>query len=75
MARSWTEKYIDSKETALGVVRWCCVKGCKWSDFRKKGPRGTMGRGNGFREGNKQRGRAIQHVKEAHPNLEPKQSN
>ena len=63
----WADKYIKTRYAPFGVVRVCTVKGCRWGDFRPTG----HGRGAGFREGNKQRGRALQHVKEAHPELKP----
>lgn len=39
---------------------------CKFTDTVRKAPKGTAGRGWGMREGNKQRGRMIQHAREAH---------
>ena len=45
----------------FAVARVCTL--CKWHDTRRRGG----GRGAGFREGNKQRGRLIQHIKAAHP--------
>jgi hypothetical protein len=56
------EKYGSVTVGPLSVVRAC--KLCKWHDHRRKG---GAGRGAGFREGNMQRGRLIQHIKEAHP--------
>ncbi len=55
------EKYGIVMKGPFGVTRSCRL--CKWYDFR---PRGA-GRGTGMREGNKQRGRLIQHIKVAHP--------
>lgn len=57
------EKYGVVMPGPLGVVRACRL--CKWHDFRRKTV--GLGRGTGMREGNKQRGRLIQHLKEAHP--------
>lgn len=54
--------YVVKTESALAVVRGCRL--CKFYLFRHKGGRG---RGTGLREGNKQRGAMIQHIKEAHP--------
>jgi hypothetical protein len=71
MSASPAEQYIGKSESALAVVRFCKVRGCNWSDTRRKPFPGNsgVGRGNGFREGNKQRGRAIQHVKQCHADL------
>lgn len=68
MARSIAEDFIKCTETATAVVRYCTVKGCKHIDLRRKPFPGSAprGRGNGFVEGNKQRGRMIEHVKTAH---------
>lgn len=54
------ERFVATSESPLAVVRFCRAPGCKWYDTRRKG---GGGRGNGFREGNRQRGRAIEHVK------------
>jgi len=51
-------------EGAFMVVRGC--RFCKHIEKVRKGIPG-VGRGYGMREGNKARGRMIQHVKEAHP--------
>lgn len=48
----------------LGVVRVCPC--CKHSEIVKTGIQG-VGRGYGMREGNKARGRMIQHIKATHP--------
>jgi len=52
------ESFITVTEGHFAVARGC--RCCKWVDVRAKGGRG---RGTGFREGNKQRGRAIEHAK------------
>jgi hypothetical protein len=57
------EKYGIVMRGPLAVTRACRL--CKWFDNRKKVA--GRGRGAGFREGNQQRGRLIQHLKEAHP--------
>jgi hypothetical protein len=54
---------MTEMHSSLAVVRTCTE--CAFFDVRKLG-RGS-GRGSGFREGNKQRGRLIQHFKSAHP--------
>lgn len=69
MARSWAEQYFKVSEGPFGVVRFCTL--CDFYDVRKK-TKGT-GRGTGMREGNKQRGRLIQHIKQAHPEKAPKE--
>lgn len=60
--------YVRRVETALAVGRSC--KLCNFGVTRRK-PYGLMagmvGRGNGMREGNKQRGVLIQHIKSCHP--------
>jgi hypothetical protein len=57
------EKFFTRKDMPRGIVASC--KLCKHSDMVRKEP--NPGRGWGMREGNKQRGRMIQHIKEAHP--------
>lgn len=57
------EKYGVVMHGPFGVTRACRL--CKWHDFRRK--IAGNGRGEGMREGNKQRGRLIQHLKETHP--------
>lgn len=57
------EKHIIRTEGPMGVARSCRL--CKFHHFRRKGLGG--GRGNGMREGNKQRGILIQHIKAEHP--------
>jgi hypothetical protein len=59
------DKMFRVKETGLAVMRLCVE--CDFYDVRKKIVGG--GRGSGFREGNKQRGRMIQHFKAAHPKI------
>lgn len=56
-------KYIKTSSSALAVSRSCIL--CKFYVVRRLGKGG--GRGNGFREGNKQRGIMIQHLKAEHP--------
>jgi hypothetical protein len=65
MAQHPAEKFIKATDTAFAIVRTCTI--CKHYDMVRKGRPGTMGRGWGMREGNKQRGRLIQHIKEMHP--------
>jgi hypothetical protein len=65
----WSDPHIKKLETPMGVVRSCRVPGCKFFVFRRKFY--GSGRGEGFREGNKQRGALIQHLKTAHPELVP----
>lgn len=61
------EKYATEFEGPLAVVRGCRL--CDFHLLRHKAVRGRAagGRGVGFREGNKQRGAIIQHIKTAHP--------
>lgn len=59
------EAFFTRKDLPRGIVAAC--KLCKHFDVVKKLPAGTAGRGWGMREGNKQRGRMIQHVKADHP--------
>lgn len=66
----WTEKHIKTSRGPLGVVRFCTVKKCKFYAMVKTGIHG-VGRGYGMREGNKARGKMIQHVKSEHPELKP----
>lgn len=51
-------------EGPLAVIRACSC--CKHFEIVRKGLHGA-GRGYGMREGNKARGRIIQHIKTAHP--------
>ena len=51
------EHFVATRHGPMGYSRTC--RGCGWSVFRRPG----TGRGAGMREGNKQRGVAIQHVK------------
>jgi hypothetical protein len=55
--------FIQSS-SAMATVRAC--KWCKHAEVVRSGQLG-VGRGYGMREGNKARGRMIQHVKAAHP--------
>lgn len=64
------DKFFIRKDMPRAIVAYC--KLCKHSDvvMKERNP----GRGWGMREGNKQRGRMIQHVKDAHPDaLHPTQ--
>jgi hypothetical protein len=67
--RHWAEQYIGEMIGPLVVMRYCKVPGCKFNVRRQRYSGG--GRGTGFREGNKQRGAIIQHIKECHPELKP----
>ena len=60
MARSEYEKFIKTHRGPIAVVRECTI--CGYTDKIRVGVRG-VGRGYGMREGNKSRGRMIQHVK------------
>lgn len=55
--------FFTTHRGPLGVNRVC--KLCKHSEFIVIGNKGA-GRGYGMREGNKARGRMIQHIKTAH---------
>ena len=57
--------YIKARDLPRGIVRTCLI--CSFSDTVMKPRPGTAGRGWGMREGNKQRGRLIQHIKDHHP--------
>lgn len=63
MASHPVERLIVRVEGPFAVVRAC--KLCKFVHSRPK-LQGT-GRGTGMREGNKQRGILIQHIKAEHP--------
>lgn len=63
MALHPVERYVSVLNGPIGVVRACTL--CKFSHSRKKVA--GAGRGAGMREGNKQRGILIQHIKECHP--------
>jgi hypothetical protein len=58
------EEFFTVKEGGIAVTRRCLF--CDNTEIVRKGLQG-VGRGYGMREGNKARGRAIQHVKSAHP--------
>ena len=58
------QKFIAHADGPLAIVRSC--KLCKFSDVVRKPPVGRRGRGWGMREGNKQRGRLIQHINAEH---------
>lgn len=57
------DKFVTRVVGPLAVVRACNL--CKFTLIRKRRP--GVGRGNGMREGNKQRGEIIQHIKATHP--------
>ena len=57
------DQFFVRKDMPNGIVGTC--KLCKHADVVKKVR--NPGRGWGMREGNKQRGRMIQHIKSAHP--------
>lgn len=57
------DRYVIRLRGPLAVTRACRL--CKFYQTRRLGAR--TGRGTGMREGNKQRGVLIQHLKEAHP--------
>jgi hypothetical protein len=65
----WADQHYKRYEGPTAVVRACTVPGCGFTVRRGKTTGG--GRGNGMREGNKQRGEMIQHIKAAHPELKP----
>ena len=55
------DKFIKFSAGPFGYTRECTI--CGHFDYRKIG----FGRGAGMREGNKQRGRLLQHIKAEHP--------
>lgn len=61
------EQHFERVNRPLAIVAWC--KLCDFRDTVRKERTGTAGRGWGMREGNKQRGRMIQHIKTAHPEV------
>jgi hypothetical protein len=61
------DSFISHKDLPRGIIRAC--KLCKFADTVIKPRPGTAGRGWGMREGNQQRGRLIQHIKAAHPEV------
>lgn len=63
MAQHPAERFITTTVGPFAVARGC--KLCKFYHVRKR-VRGA-GRGAGMREGNKQRGILIQHIKAEHP--------
>lgn len=65
MAFHPAEKWFRRYDGPFAISAGCLL--CKHTDVTKKPPEGQRGRGWGMREGNKQRGRMIQHVKTAHP--------
>lgn len=56
--------YVRESSSALAVCRSCRL--CKFGVSLRLGVP-NVGRGNGMREGNKQRGILIQHLKSEHP--------
>ena len=60
------EIYFKTVTGPLATVRVCIV--CGHKEIVRKGIRGA-GRGYGMREGNKARGRMIQHIKSEHPEV------
>jgi hypothetical protein len=61
------DRFIKATDAPRGIVRACTL--CRFSDLVLKPRPGTAGRGWGMREGNKQRGRLIAHIKTAHPEV------
>lgn len=59
------DQLIGRSQGPSGVVRWCRVPGCRFFLYRRTGAGG--GRGEGFREGNRQRGEMIRHLRAEHP--------
>jgi ribosomal protein L13E len=64
MARPIDAAIFKVTEGPLATIRTCLF--CKHSEIVRKG-RPNVGRGYGLSEGNKARGRMIQHIKAAHP--------
>lgn len=64
MATNPIDDHYKTYRSAIAVVRACIH--CKHTERISCGVRGA-GRGYGMREGNKARGRMIQHIKECHP--------
>lgn len=63
MYRNPADHLYKTVSGPFAVVRLCLI--CKHGETV---PRGAFGRGHGLREGNKARGRMIQHIKASHPN-------
>jgi len=61
------EQFFTRFDGPFAIARGC--KLCKHVDVVRKPRAGQRGRGWGMREGNKQRGRLIQHIKTAHPEV------
>ena len=61
------EEHFTRHEGPLAISAGC--KLCHHTEVTKKLPDGYAGRGWGFREGNKLRGRMIQHIKAKHPEV------
>ena len=59
------EEFFTRHNGPVEIAGGCNL--CKHVDVVKKLPAGQAGRGWGMREGNKQRGRLVQHVKAEHP--------
>ena len=60
------DKYYKERSGPYAKVRVCLL--CGHSEIVRKGIR-DAGRGYGMREGNKARGRMIQHIKAEHPEV------
>jgi hypothetical protein len=71
VSASWTEDFFKTQIGPLATIRSCTAPGCNFTVKVKKG-NPSVGRGYGMREGNKARGKIIQHIKQDHPELEPK---
>lgn len=65
MAMHPAEKFFSRHNGAFAITAGC--KLCKHVDIARK--ERAPGRGWGMREGNKQRGRMIQHIKSEHPEV------
>ncbi len=63
----WADWHFTTATGPFATVRACHA--CKHTEIIRKGIPG-VGRGYGFREGNKARGRMIQHIKSKHPELQ-----
>ena len=64
----WANAHYSEKRGPMAVIRQCAH--CKHFEIVRVGMNG-VGRGYGMREGNKARGRMIQHIKSAHPQVVP----
>jgi hypothetical protein len=61
------DKHFKRYNGVFAITAQCSH--CKHMDIVRKERPGMAGRGWGMREGNKQRGRMIQHVKAEHPDV------